>query len=42
LFFPLVAVVVACSLVRALYYHLVHGGVLWRGRVVRVDEKAPA
>jgi hypothetical protein len=36
LFFPLVALVVACCMARAPYYRFVRGSVLWRGRAVRV------
>lgn len=36
LFFPLVAVVVFCCFLRALYYYVVRGSVLWRDRAVRV------
>lgn len=41
LFFPLVAVVVACCMARALYYRFVRGSVLWRGRAVRVCDSPP-
>jgi chlorobactene glucosyltransferase len=39
-FFPLVAVVVFCCILRALYYRVVRGSVLWRGRTVRVRGQA--
>jgi chlorobactene glucosyltransferase len=39
-FFPLVAVVVFCCFLRALYYYVVRGSVLWRGRAVRVRSQA--
>jgi hypothetical protein len=42
LFFPLVAVVVFCCLLRALYYYLIHGSILWRDRAVRVRERTTA
>jgi chlorobactene glucosyltransferase len=40
LFFPLVAVVVFCCFLRALYYYVVRGSVLWRDRAVRVRGQA--
>jgi chlorobactene glucosyltransferase len=36
LFFPLIAIVVLCCVVRAWYYYGMHGTVLWRDRAVRV------
>jgi len=38
LFFPLVAIVGACCIGRALYYHR-KGAILWRGRTIKVKEK---
>jgi chlorobactene glucosyltransferase len=37
LFFPLVAMVGACCMMRALYYHA-GGRIIWRGRTIRVRE----
>ncbi|MFO0938289.1 MAG: glycosyltransferase family 2 protein [Gemmataceae bacterium] len=42
LFFPFVAVVVLCCFLRALYYFMVHGSILWRDRVVYVRESTIA
>lgn len=40
LFFPLVSIVLVCSVVLASYHYLVHGAVLWRGRSIRVRATA--
>ena len=37
LFFPLVAIVGACCITRALYYHA-RGEITWRGRTIKVKE----
>ncbi|AGA25421.1 glycosyltransferase [Singulisphaera acidiphila] len=42
LFFPLVAIVVASCLIRALYYQTFKGAVRWRGRTVQVRGLSPS
>lgn len=42
LFFPLVALVTTCCLLRSLYYFVVRGSVLWRDRVVKIRGEEPA
>jgi glycosyltransferase involved in cell wall biosynthesis len=39
--FPLVAIVVVCCTIRAIYYYTARGAVQWRGRTIRVRTEGP-